>query len=208
MKTVPQSRGRVKAILKLVAGHREAFGQERVHLREVGLVLGEILAFGAHRVTDLLRAIGCTQEDWSAWYRLFEEEGRFIEERAGAVLLRETLAEVGVEEVYAVGVDVTTVWRDSQKMEGTSWLKCPRNPSWMISIHRAQRFLNGSWFTPLANGFSRAIPLRFLPAFTEKAVRQAWPLSTGCVVNWMRRVAAYKPCCVWPMAVTTNRISG
>jgi hypothetical protein len=173
MKTVPQREPLVKQILKLVERHRTAFGQERVYLRGMGLVLGELLAFGQHRVTDLLRGLGCTQEDWSAWYRVFQEPGRFVEEEAGAILLRETVAAVEAEELYTIAVDSTSVARDSQQMEGTSWLKCPRNPAWKISIHRAQRFLNGSWLTPLANGFSRAIPLRFLPAFTEKAVTKA-----------------------------------
>jgi len=173
MKTVPQSVKVVKQLLKLVEVHRAAFGQERVYLRGMGMVIGELLAFGQHRVTDLLRGLGCTQEDWSAWYRVFQEPGRFVEEEAGAILLRETLADVEAEDLYTIAVDSTSVARDSQTMEGTSWLKCPRNPPWKISIHRAQRFLNGSWLTPLANGFSRAIPLRVLPAFTEKAVTKA-----------------------------------
>jgi hypothetical protein len=173
MKTVPQREPLVKQVLKLVEVHRAAFGQERVYLRGMGLVLGELLAFGQHRVTDVLRGLGCTQEDWSAWYRVFQEPGRFAEEKAGAILLGQTLEKVSAEELYTVAIDSTSVARDSQKMEGTSWLKCPRNPPWKISMHRAQRFLNGSWLTPLTNGFSRAIPLRFLPAFTEKAVTKA-----------------------------------
>lgn len=192
MKTVPQSREVVKQVLKLVEVHRAAFGQERVYLRGMGLVLGELLAFGQHRITDLLRGIGCAGEDWSAWYRLFQQPGRFDEERAGAILVQETMKEVEADGLYVVGVDTTTVARDSQKMEGTSWLKCPRNPAWMPGIHRAQRFLNGSWFTPLVNGLSRAIPLRFLPAFTEKAVTVTHPPqkehAVGITfVQWVRR---------------------
>jgi len=192
MKTVPQRESLVKQVLKLVEVHRAAFGQERVYLRGMGMVIGELLAFGQHRVTDLLRGLGCTQQDWSAWYRLFQEPGRFVEEEAGAILLRETLEEVEAEELYTVAIDSTSVARDSQKMEGTSWLKCPRNPPWKISIHRGQRFLNGSWLTPLANGFSRAIPLRFLPAFTEKAVTKVHEPQKEQVVGvafvqWVRR---------------------
>lgn len=191
MKTVPQREPLVKQILKLVERHRAAFGQERVYLRGMGMVIGELLAFGQHRVTDLLRGLGCTGEDWSAWYRVFQEPGRFVEEGAGAILLRETLTEVEPEDLYTIAVDCTSVARDSQTMEGTSWLKCPRNPPWKISIHRAQRFLNGSWLTPLANGFSRAIPLRFLPAFTEKAVTKAHEAQKEQVVGvafvqWVR----------------------
>jgi hypothetical protein len=173
MKTVPHSSEMVKGVLKLVEAHREAFGQERVYLRAMALVLGEMLAFCGHRVTDLLRALGCRQEDWTAWYRLFQQPQRFIESKAGALLLRQTLEHVAGDETYVVGIDTTGIARDSQKMEGTSWLKCPRNPPWKVSIHRGQRFLNGSWLTPLVSGFSRAIPLRFLPAFPEKAITRA-----------------------------------
>ncbi len=154
----------------LLALHEVIFGQERVFVRAVLLVFSELFAFSGHRVTDLLRAVGLVDEDWSAWYRVFEKPGRFVEEQAGEILLRESLAQVEADEPYVVGVDATQVWRDSQKMEGTSWLKCGRTPPWKVGIHRAQRFLNGSWLTPLSAGFCRAIPLRFLPAFPDKAV--------------------------------------
>jgi hypothetical protein len=39
----------------------------------------------------------------------------------------------------------------------------------LMESHRAQRFLHGSWLTPMEAGCSRAIPLRFLPAFPPKA---------------------------------------
>ncbi len=55
-------------------------------------------------------------------------------------------------------------------MKGTSWLVCGRPPQWKVGLHRAPRFLNGSWLTPLSAGFYRAIPLRWLPAFPEQAV--------------------------------------
>jgi hypothetical protein len=167
---VPQNSELLKQVLRLVMLHREMFGQERVYLRVILLLLSEIFAFSGHRVTDLLRAVGLVKEDWSAWYRLWEKPGRFVEERAGALLLEQTLAHVASSEPYVVGIDCTQVWRDSQKMEGTAWLKCGRTPPWKVGIHRAQRFLNGSWLTPLSAGFSRAIPLRFLAAFPEKAV--------------------------------------
>jgi hypothetical protein len=154
----------------LLGLHEAIFGQQRVFVRAVLLLVSEVFAFSGHRVTDLLRAVGLVGEDWSAWYRVFEKPGRFAEEAAGAVLLRESLAHVRADEPYVVGVDTTQVWRDSQTMEGSAWLKCGRNPAWKVGIHRAQRFLNGSWLTPLSVGFSRALPLRFLPAFPDKAV--------------------------------------
>lgn len=167
---MPQSSELINQVFVLLALHEAIFGQERVFVRAVLLVISEVFAFNGHRVTDLLRAVGLVREDWSAWYRVWEKPGRFVEEQAGDVLLRESLVHVEVDEPYVVGIDTTQVWRDSQKMEGSAWLKCGRTPAWKVGIHRAQRFLNGGWLTPLSAGFCRAIPLRFLPAFPDKAV--------------------------------------
>ena len=191
MSTVPQTPSLVKSLFALLAAHRSAFGQERVYVRALGLVLGELLAFGHHRGTDLLRAMQCAEADWSGWYRLWQRPKRFQDAVAGATLFQQTLPHVPETEPYVIGVDCTQVARDSQRMEGSSWLKCPRNPPFKIGIHRAQRFLNGSWLTPLAQGYSRAIPLRFLPAFPEKAVRRqheaAKEQAVGIAfVNWVR----------------------
>jgi hypothetical protein len=189
---MPQSEALINTVLMLVEAHRAGFGQERVYLRVLLLVLAEVGCFKGHRVSDLLRAVGLVEEDWSAWYRLFEKPGRFVEERVGAVLLGLSLAYVGPSEPYVIGVDTTQVARDSQKMQGTAWLKCGRTPPWKVGVHRVQRFLNGSWLTPLVAGFSRAIPLRFLPSFPEKAVRHNMAAQkehqTGLsFVRWVRQ---------------------
>ncbi|HEX2908139.1 MAG TPA: hypothetical protein VHO69_14815 [Phototrophicaceae bacterium] len=145
-------------------------GQAWVFVRVVRLRFSELFAFKSHRVTDLLRAVGLVVDDWSAWYRVWEKPGRFVEELVGRVLLRESLKHVAAHEPYLIGIDGTQVWRASHQLEGSAWLKCRRNPPWKVGIHRAHRFLNGSWLTPLRAGFWRAIPLRFLAAFPEKAV--------------------------------------
>ena len=188
---VPQEGGLINWVWVLLEVHRAVFGQERVYLRALAMVFGEIMAFNGHRVTDLLRSLGLVGEDGSAWYRLWERPKRFVEEQAGTVLLGLTWRFVAVSDLYVMGVATTQVWRDSRKMEGTSWLKCGRTPHWKIGIHRAQRFLNGSWLTPLSAGFSRAIPLRGLPACPEKAVTKAHPalkehLAGLAVVHWVR----------------------
>jgi hypothetical protein len=190
MSTVPQLPGLVNELMQLLVAHREAFGQQRVFERVVALVMAELVVWARHTVTQLLWALGVQNEDWSGWYRLFSR-GRFVEEAVNRVLLRETLREVEPDELYVVGVDGVQVWRDSQKMEGTSWLKCPRTPAWRPGIHRAQRFLNGSWLVPAEAGYSRAVILRLLPAFVEKAQRRCheavkeWQAGLS-FVRWVR----------------------
>ena len=159
MTTVPQNDELLKNLDALLAVHRPLFKQQRVYERVVKLVLGELLSFGRHTVTQLLLALGLGGQDWSAWYRLFSA-GRFPAERASAVLVRESLAHVGPEEVYVVAGDGTQTPRNSRKLEGAGWLRCLRTPAFRVGIHVAQRWFNGSWLLPEAQGYSRAIPSR------------------------------------------------
>jgi hypothetical protein len=152
----------------LLERHRRAFRQERSYWRAVGLVLGEIFNFGRHTVTQGLMALGLTDADWSGWYRLFSR-GRYREAQVARLLMRETLEHTSPREPYVVGVDGVQIPRSSLKLAGTSWLKAPRTPVFKVGIHRAQRFVHGAWLTPLEAGYSRAIPLRFQPAFPPKA---------------------------------------
>lgn len=172
---MPQQASLVKDMLEIMEASRAGFGQERVFRRAVMLALAEILTFGQHHITDLLRSVGLTEEDWSAWYRLLQQPQRFDEAALGKVLVEQTAQQVGPNEPYVVGIDTTSVPRTSARLEGSGWHKCPRNPPWRVGIHRAQRFLNISWLGPLQKGYSRAIPLRFMPCFTEKATRRAYP---------------------------------
>lgn len=190
MHTVPEFPGLVNELVHLLVAHREAFGQQRIFERVIALVFAEVVVWARHTVTQLLWALGVQHEDWSGWYRLFSR-GRFGEERVNRVLFRETLWHVRAEAVYVTGGDGVQIWRDSRKMEGTSWLKCPRTPVWRPGIHRAQRFFNGSWLVPAEQGYSRAIPLRWLPAFVEKAERvchaaeKEWQVALT-FIEWVR----------------------
>lgn len=158
----------LQKLFELLEIHREAFRQERTYWRVVGMVLGEVFNFGRHTVTQGLMALGMTDGDWSGWYRLFSK-GRYAEQKAARIFIRETFGHTSANEPYVAGVDGVQIPRSSLKMAGTSWLKAPRTPVFKVGIHRAQRFLHGSWLTPMEAGYSRAIPLRFLPAFPPKA---------------------------------------
>ncbi len=156
------------ALLVLLAAHRPAFRQERPYRRAVALVFGEVFAFARHTVTQSLLALGLAGADWAGWYRLFSRP-RFEEAKLAQVLLRQTLRHTPADGPYTTGIDTTQLARTSYKMPGSSWLRAPRTPVFMKGIHRAQRFLHGAWLPPIEEGYSRAIPLRFLPAFPAKA---------------------------------------
>jgi hypothetical protein len=171
MTTIPQNEELLNQLFELLAAHRSLYGQERVYQRMVSLVLAEVFSFGRHTVTQLLLTLGMNDSDWSAWYRLWSA-GRFKAEASSAVLVGETLKHVAAEAVYVVVGDGTQTPRSSSRMEGVGWLRNPRTPPFKLGIHRAQRWFNGSWLLPEAEGYSRALPLCWLPAFSPKSHRE------------------------------------
>lgn len=175
---------------ELVQAHRSAFKQERPFWRAAGLVMGEVFNFGRHTVTQDLLTLGMNEGDWSGWYRLFSRE-RFEEEQLSNCLLGETLKQVPEGEPYCTALDSTVLHRSSLKMPGTSWLRDSRFSAFRPGIHRGQRFVHAAWLTPLEEGYSRAIPLRFLPAFPPKAIASSVPARTewetgGLLLTWLR----------------------
>jgi len=190
MPTIPQTPDLLNNLLKLIEAHRPIFKQQRVHLRVMALIFAELLAFSRHTITQLLMTLGLTEQDWSAWYRLFSR-GRFNADRASEVLFSQTLDHVPADAVYVVGGDATQTPRSSRKMEGAGWLRNLRTPAFMIGIHMAQRWFNGSWLTPAEAGYSRAIPLRWMPCFTEKsepqvhAPRKEWQAALA-FLHWVQ----------------------
>jgi hypothetical protein len=86
------------------------------------------------------------------------------------IMMQEMLTEVAEVEPFVVGADGFHVPRCSQTMPGTGWMRGLNTAKFKPGIQRGQRFVEGSWFTPIVNGYSRAIPIRCLSAFTEKAV--------------------------------------
>lgn len=169
MSTIPQNEELLKHLFELIENNREITGQSRVFERIIALVLSELFVFGRHTITQQVMSLGLTEQDWSSWYRLFSAE-RFDYEAASQALFRESLNYVNEDELYVVAGDATQTPRSSRKMEGSGWLRNMRTPPFMVGIHAAQRWFNGSWLMPQnAEGYSRAVPLHWLPAFTEKS---------------------------------------
>lgn len=179
-------------LLELLAAFRPACRQERSYRRCVALVFGNLFAFARHTISQVLLALGVTEQDWSAWYRLFSTP-RLEIAALNAELVRQTLAEIPAAGPYVVAIDGVQVPRWSLRMPGTSWLKSPRSPRWKTGIHRAQRFFHLAALLPTTRqGYSRALPLRWVPAFPPKAVPgRTLPQTEGQAaaseLGWLRR---------------------
>lgn len=178
-------------LMRLIEVHRAAFQQERPYQRAIWLLLSELFTFARHTVTQGLVALGETEGDWSAWYRLFSQK-RFDYQKLSSITMRETIPEVPTNQPYVVGIDGMLVPRSSQKMPGTSWWKALGSAPFKPGLARAQRFVHLSWLTPRQEGYSRAIPLQMIPAFPAKAVeaeerkRKDWEAGIAGL-KWVRQ---------------------
>lgn len=155
-------------LLKLVEECRPVYKQGRIFNRILALVMAEIFVFGRHTLTQLLLSLGLDKEDWTAWYRLFSK-GRFQEEASNGVLVKRMTQETVIQKPFVIGIDGFHVPRCSLKMPGTAWMRGLRTAAFRPGIQRGQRFVEGSWLPAMHQGFTRAIPLRCLPAFTRKS---------------------------------------
>jgi hypothetical protein len=179
-------------LLELLAAFRPAFRQERPYRRCVALVFGSLFAFARHTISQVVLALGVTEQDWSGWYRLFSVP-RIDVEALDAELVRQTLAQVPATGPYVVAMDGVQVPRWSLRLPGTSWLKAPRTPRWKPGIHRAQRFFHLAALLPITRqGYSRALPLRWVLAAPPKAVPSVTEPRTeaqaACAeLDWLRR---------------------
>lgn len=182
----------IKNFIDLLDAHQKAFKQTRTFRRMCLLAMGVMFAFARHTVSQGIMSVGMAGRDWTAWYRLFQGK-RFSEERLNRCLVQETLAHAPQDAPYMTVVDITHVQRSSMKMPGTSWARAAGTAMFNRGLSRAQRFLTCGWLPPIVNGFTRAIPIRFLAAFTEKAKPAAVGTSKDwqavlVFVNWMRGI--------------------
>jgi hypothetical protein len=159
---------------RLLRRARQAFCQERVFRRAVALLFGELFALGRHTVTQLLRTLGATDQDWSAWYRLFSRP-RFVEAVLASQLLVETLRHVAEPNPYVTTVDGVRIPRSGKLVAGSSWWPGQNTAPFDPGLARGQRFVEATWLTPEEGSYCRAVPLRWWPAPTEKAVACAAP---------------------------------
>ena len=138
-----------------------------------GLVLGWLLALGRHTVTRGLAALGLVAADWSAFCRLLGRP-RVVDDRLTRQLVRETLPLAPAGQPYLVALDGVLVPRHSRTLPGTGWALAPKTAPFKRGLRRAQRVVDLCWLPrPTGEGYSRAAPLRWEPAFPPKAVPAA-----------------------------------
>lgn len=194
----------IRALCALLPQFSGACKQRRVYVRMVVLLLTKLAVVGRQTVAQMVLTLGQGIE-WSAMYRLFSRR-RVDVDVLTAVLLRETLVHAPAAQPYVVGVDATHIVRSSKRMPLSGWMRAPQTAPFMRGIQPGQRFEHCAFLTPIEAGYSRAIPLRFVPAPPPSAVADARQVVTEWqaavqLVGWVRQTLDQAGRCQQPLLV-------
>ncbi len=158
---------------RLFAQTRPAFGQERTFTRAKTLAMSALVGLGRHTISGMLCASAQQFGDWSAAYRLFEQE-RFDCEALFAPVLREVLGRLEPNQPLVAMMDDTLLRKRGRHVYGTGWRRDPLGPPFATNFIWGQRFLQISAAVPTSPiGPARGVPLDLVHAPPAPRPRQA-----------------------------------
>lgn len=128
---------------------RPAFDQERTFVRAKTLGMSALVGLGRRTVSGMLCASAQQFDDWSAAYRLFEQQ-RFDHEALFAPVRRAVLERLQPQEPLVAMMDDTLVRKRGRQAHGTSWRRDPLGPPFATNFVWGQRFLQISAALPSA----------------------------------------------------------
>lgn len=166
---------------ELFALTRPAFRQQRTFDRAHQLALALLLCLGRRTITGMLCASGQQFHDWSATYRLFEQE-RIDCKALAAAVVKGTLATLPQGAPLVGAIDDTLIRKSGRKVAGTSWRRDPLGPKFADNFVWASRFLQLSLALPAsASGSS---PARMIPVDLTHCPSPRKPGRKGTEEQW------------------------
>jgi hypothetical protein len=145
-----------------------AFKQTRTMLRARELAYGVINCVGRHTITGLLSSCGKLFEDWSADYRLFQQD-RMNVDHLFDVVRKELIDELAAHQSIYAHMDDTILKKTGKKVEGTAWRRDPLGPPFHTNFIWGQRFIQLSISLPENDkgaSTARSIPVELYHAPT------------------------------------------
>lgn len=143
-------------------------------LRAKNLAYGVINCVGRRTITGFLTSYGKLFEDWSADYRLFQED-RMEVDHLFNVVRKEVVDQLPFQDSIYAHMDDTILKKTGRKVEGTAWRRDPLGPPFHTNFIWGQRFIQLSLSLPKHQGPSsaRAIPVELFHAPTVKRPRKS-----------------------------------
>jgi hypothetical protein len=154
--------------------------QERTFDRARTLAISSVIGLGRKTVTGMLCTSAQQFTDWSAAYRLFEQQ-RFDKKALFTPIRREVVARIGPEEPLVVLMDDSLIRKRGRKVHGAGWKRDPLGPAFCSNFVWGQRFLQVSAALPddAVPGRARGIPISLIHAPSpakpgKRASEQDW----------------------------------
>src|SRR5437016_5105235 len=123
-------------------GWRLAFPQARTHERAMEHAIASLCVFGRRTISRSLGALGRSDCDWSADYKLFSR-GRWPVERLFDPVIDEFLERYPKGPVVAA-IDDTKLRKTGRKIPGAGWQRDPLSPPFHVNLLYGLRFLQAS----------------------------------------------------------------
>lgn len=153
----------------LQRGWRLAFPTASTHRRAMQHAMALPCVLGRRTITRTLCALGRSEQDWSADYKLFSR-CRWRAEQLFQPVLDEHLQRYPKGPIF-VAVDDTKLRKTGKKIPGTGWQRDPLSPPFHVNFLYGLRFLQASLLFPHyreGDYSARALPVRFQEAAVVK----------------------------------------
>jgi hypothetical protein len=175
----------LQALVRLFHETYGAFPNDAAFHRALRLGVGLLTSSQRATITSMLTATGCTDRDWTAFYRVFSRD-EWSPRALFDVPKRHLLARLprGVPAIAAL--DDTKLHKSGKHTPGVSYQRDPMSPPFHTNLIRAQRFAQVSLSVPFrvdAPAASRCIPVDF-----RHVPPPAKPAATASTEQW----AAYR----------------
>lgn len=149
--------------LRITAGWRTAFPQQRTLDRALAQALGSLCALGRRTISRAIFALGRQHHDWSAHYKL-QARCHWDPNHLFQPILNAAMPFCRGR-YLAVAMDDTRLRKTGKRIPGVSYGRDPMSPPFHCNLMLGLRFLQYSLLLPLyrfTKTSPRALPIRFL----------------------------------------------
>lgn len=148
---------------------RPSFGSEELFQRARRHVLSQLVSFGRHTISALLRTQARHQRDWSADYR-FYSRNRVDPQTLFQTVRHQIDGRLAPSAPLVVAMDDSLLRKTGPKIHGVRYHRDPMSPPFAVNFVRGLRVLQISAAVPQGEGAARLVPIDF-----EHAVLPAKP---------------------------------
>lgn len=137
-------------------------------------MLAQLVAFGRHTISSMLRAQNRHHLDWSADYRFYSQD-RFDEEAVFDRVRGQILNTLSKDQPFVAAMDDSLLRKTGRKIHGVRFLRDPLSPPFQVNLVRGLRVLQISGALAQGQGRARMIPIDFQHAVLPAKPRQDAP---------------------------------